>query len=112
MAAAPKKVKNPRRTNLAPLAADASPDKPTIVGAAVANQLHHEGRWPPNDVTRIMSTDYHYNQMTLANFLTAVQWNLLHGSPPYNFAFDGAFVLQVLPLSVGALMVAVSSRTQ
>jgi len=58
-----------------------------------------------------MGSDYHYNQFTLDNFLTAVQWNLNHGVPAYRFQFDGAFVIQSLQMNIAALMAAINSKT-
>ena len=104
------------RSNRAPKAkySDAfggMPDKPTVVGAAVSAQLHHEGHWPPNDVTKVMSTDYGYDQFSIGNFLTKTQWNLEHGSPPYTFTFDSQFGVKALSSTVGALMVAIDANT-
>jgi|SRR5438093_1202920 len=88
-----------------------APSKPVVVGSAVANQLHHEGRWPPNDMTKLMGADYHYNQFTLANFLKAVQWNLAHGEPSYTFQFDESFIIKALQMNVATLMAAINSAT-
>ena len=87
------------------------PDKVHMVAAAVANQLQHESRWPPNDLTKIMGVDYHYDQFTLANFLNAVRWHLANGTPSYNFQFTGAFVGKALTAQVGTLMVAINAST-
>lgn len=81
------------------------------VASAVAIQLSIEGRWPPNDVTKVMSTDYRYDQFTMLNFLKEIQAHLLQGTPSYIFAFDAAFVVQALSCSVGALMNAIAART-
>jgi len=86
--------------------------KKLAVAMAVANQLHHEGRWPPNDLNKSMGPDYHYDENTLALFLTAVQWNLAHGTPPYDFQFDGKFVKANLPTSVGALIGRIDAKTK
>ena len=83
----------------------------TAVAAAVAAQLHHEGRWPPNDLTKTMGSDYHYDANTIVNFLLAVQWHLAHGNPPYAFDFDAAFAQSALQRSVAALMVAIAGQT-
>jgi hypothetical protein len=90
---------------------DGVADKPHMVAATVANQLQHEGRWPPNDVTKIMGSDYHYDQFTLFNFLNAVRWHLANGTPSYTFTFTGDFVVKALTVSVGTLMVAINAST-
>jgi hypothetical protein len=90
---------------------DGVADKPHIVAATVANQLQHEARWPPNDVTKIMGSDYHYDQFTLLNFLNAVRWHLANGTPSYTFTFTGDFVVKALTVSVGTLMVAINAST-
>ena len=90
---------------------DGVADKPHMVAATVANQLQHEGRWPPNDITKVMGVDYHYDQFTLFNFLNAVRWHLANGSPSYNFMFTGDFVVKALTVSVGTLMVAINAST-
>ncbi len=85
--------------------------KGIAVAGAIANQLHHEGRWPPNDLNKVMGTDYLYNKNTLANFLTAVKWNLEHGTPPYFFTFDNDFAKKALAFDVAQLIGEVSKRT-
>jgi hypothetical protein len=81
------------------------------VASAVAYQLNVEARWPPNDVTKVMSTDYRYDQLTIGNFLKGVQGHLLRGTPSYRFAYDAAFVVQALQATVGALMNGIAERT-
>jgi hypothetical protein len=88
-----------------------TPDKPHVVAAAVATELQTEGRWPPNDITKMMSTDYHYTQFSIGNFLNQVQERLASGVPSYTFVFDGAFVIKALAATVGVLMVAVNAQT-
>jgi hypothetical protein len=108
----PKKEKRmARRTLKSASIWDGVADKPHVVAAAVANQLQHEGRWPPNDVTKVMGADYHYNQFTLLNFLNAVRWHLANGSPSYTFTFTGDFVVKALTAPVGTLMVAINAST-
>jgi hypothetical protein len=87
------------------------PDKSHMVSGAVASQLHKEHHWPPNDMTKVMGSDYRYDQFTLSNFLEAVRWNLAHGSPPYQFSFDGAFLKKALGATVGAMIVAIVAST-
>jgi hypothetical protein len=87
------------------------PDKSIVVGASVASQLHHEGKWPPNDVRKIMGSDYHYDQFSMANFLAAVQWNLAHGNPSYDFQYDGGFVKDAIQMAAGSLMIAIDDKT-
>ena len=101
------KVKKPRAKRAKKKTAALAPP----VAIAVALQLNAEGRWPPNDVTKIMSTDYRYDQFTIVNFLKAVQIRLLQGIPSYTFTFDAAFVVQALQYSVGALINAIAART-
>jgi hypothetical protein len=86
-------------------------DKPHAVAAAIASQLTTEGRWPPNDLTKVMGTDFRYNQFTIANFLGAVRTHLAAGIPSFNFVVDGAFTIQALTMTVAALMIAVNART-
>jgi hypothetical protein len=87
------------------------PDKTHAASAAVATQLHKEGHWPPNDMTKVMGSDYRYDQFTLDNFLEAVQWNLQHGTPPYTFTYNEAFVKKGVSVTVGALIVAIVQQT-
>ncbi len=82
------------------------------VASAVAYQLNIERRWPPNDVTKVMSTDYRYDQFTIANFLKGVQGHLLQGTPSYSFSYDAALVVQALQATVGALMNGIAARTK
>jgi hypothetical protein len=95
----------PRRFSL-----DAMGNGPAVA-SAVAYQLNLEGRWPPNDITKVMSTDYRYDQFTIRNFLKAVQVHLRQGTPSYSFSFDSAFVVKSLQYTVGALMNGIASRT-
>lgn len=74
------------------------------VASAVAGQLHQEGRWPPNDLNKIMGTNYHYDINTISLFLAKVQWNLKHGTESYDFEFDAAFANTALGWPVGVLM--------
>jgi hypothetical protein len=106
----PKKVSRDSARTTAALWAGV-PDKSHMVSAAVASQLHKEHHWPPNDMTKVMGSDYRYDQFTLDNFLNAVKWNLAHGSPPYQFSFDGAFLKKALSATVGALIVAIIATT-
>jgi hypothetical protein len=119
---APKKLPSVRKTASARLSTagrdtlttnrlTATPSKPVAVGAAVAHQLHQDGRWPPNDVTRVMETDYHYDEHTLRNLFLGVQAYLAGSVPVYTFSFDQQFVRAGLPLTVAALMAAVNTNT-
>jgi hypothetical protein len=85
--------------------------KSIAVAGAIANQLHHEGHWPPNDLNKVMGAGYHYDHNSMANFLVAVRWNLANGSPPYYFQFDDPFTVAALALSVGQLTGAVDAKT-
>ena len=92
-------------------AAVVAADKPHAVAASVAAQLTSEGRWPPNDLTKVMGTDYRYTQFTMGNFLAGVQRHLAAFVPPFTFVFDGAFTIQALPMTVAPLIVAINART-
>jgi hypothetical protein len=79
--------------------------KSVAVNAAVTNQLVKEGKWPPNDLTRVMNAiPYRYSANTMRNFLDGVQATLAAGLPPYSFTWNSAFVSKVLPMTVAALM--------
>jgi hypothetical protein len=104
-------TKRPKQAKVRAAAFDSSPDKPTVVGAVVGAQLHHESHWPPNDVTKVMGTDYGYDEFSIGNFLTAIQWHLQHGNPSYAFDFDGRFGIKAVQSTVGALMVAIDANT-
>ncbi len=81
-----------------------------VVGA-VATQLQHEGHWPPNNLNKVMGSDYHYDQNTIANFLVAVQWHLAHGEPPFDFEFNKKFSKAALKLSVADLASKIDEKT-
>jgi hypothetical protein len=81
------------------------------VAATVGSQLHHEGHWPPNDITKVMGADYHYSTPTMLNFLTAVQWHLANGSPPYTFQFDLPFATNALGDTVAQLITDIDGQT-
>lgn len=113
---------NPGKRNRAPRAATGgmakkaamwagTTDKTHMVSAAVASQLNREHHWPPNDMTKVMGSDYRYDQFTFGNFLAAVQWNLAHGCPSYKFSYDGPFIKKGLNATVSALIVAVIANT-
>ena len=87
-------------------------EKSISIAMAIANQLHHEGRWPPNNLNSIMGSDYHYGSDTLWLFLTAVSWNLKNSNPSYDFQFDRIFVEKALALSVGELIGFVNENTK
>ena len=88
-----------------------TPTKEVLVAATVAAQLRHDTRWPPNDVTKVMGTDYHYQPNTMFGFLVAVQGHLRHGTPSHEFQFDMAFAGQALQMTVFALMGAINDAT-
>jgi hypothetical protein len=90
---------------------DATGDKGHVVALVVANQLTIERRWPPNDITKVMGTDYRYDQFSISTFLRAVQNALARGNPPYAFMFDGQFVIKALQDTVGKLMVDIDANT-
>jgi hypothetical protein len=90
---------------------EGQPDKSHSVGAAVAAQLTAEQRWPPNDITKIMGSDYRYDQLSMGNFLAQVQVRLASGNPPFRFVYDGHFVMKALQAQVGTLMIAVTAST-
>jgi hypothetical protein len=116
-----KKKKGGRAARLAPRPARAArplartglvaASKQHAVAAAVAAQLTADGRWPPNDLTKVMGTDYRYNQFTIGNFLAGVQVRLAASVPPLTFSFDSAFTIQALSMTVGQLIGAINTRT-
>ena len=75
------------------------------VNVAVTNQLIKEGKWPPNDITKVMNAiPYRYDAQSMRNFLDGVARTLAAALPPVKFTWNAAFVTKVLPLSVAALM--------
>lgn len=86
--------------------------KSVAVNVAVTNQLIHDGKWPPNDVTKIMGAiPYRYNNQTMRNFLKGVETTLAAALPPFTFTWDGAFVTKALGLTVAALMGEIEQAT-
>jgi hypothetical protein len=83
-----------------------------LVAAAVTQQLHTDGRWPPNNLNKTMGADYRYDINTMANFLTAVQDHLKHGTPSYDFQFDRSFVQSSLASTAGLLIGNVDAKTK
>jgi hypothetical protein len=90
---------------------DATGDKGHVVALVVSNQLTIERRWPPNDITKVMGTDYRYDQFSIVNFLRAVQKALARGNPPYEFVVDGQFAIKALQDTIGKLMVDIDANT-
>lgn len=85
--------------------------KDIAAAVAVGMQLHIEGHWPPNDLNKVMGSDYRYDKNTMPLFLTAVQTRLAKGTPPYVFSFNAAFVATALTSTVGVLIGNVSANT-
>ncbi len=86
--------------------------KESAVYLAVTQQLKREGKWPPNNVTRIMGkVPYQYDDQSLAGFLTGVSDRLAESLPPFDFDFDEAFVVKGLGQSVAELIAAVTAKT-
>ena len=81
------------------------------VAKCVATQLRYEGRWPPNDLNKVMGTNYHYTSNTLALFLVGVQQRLQAYQPPYTFTFDAKFASACVPLTVGELIGKIDGAT-
>jgi hypothetical protein len=106
-----RKRKQPLAARSATLTEMVEPSKPIVVASAIANQLHQEGRWPPNDATKVMGSDYHYTALTLDSFLIAVQWHLAHGRPPFTFTYDHAFVVRAIAMDIATLMASVDTLT-
>jgi hypothetical protein len=82
-----------------------------MIAATVGAQLHHEGRWPPNDLTKVMGADYHYTTPTMMNFLTAVQWHLQNGKPTHAFQFNMTFAQNALGDTVQQLILDIDGKT-
>jgi hypothetical protein len=76
------------------------------IAAAVTAELSAppNPKWPPNNLNKVVGADYHFDENTLALFLTAVSERLSSGSPSYVFTFDRAFVKANLASSVGQLI--------
>src|SRR5262245_17415318 len=76
------------------------------IAAAVTTELSSppNPKWPPNNLNKAMGADYHFNENTLALFLTAVSERLRDGAPAYAFTFDREFVKANLASSVGLLI--------
>lgn len=81
------------------------------VNDAVSAQLRAENKWPPEDLTAVMETDYNYGRLSMRSFLGAVRQTLSEGSDPLHFSYDNAFVVSALPMAVAELMVAIEERT-
>jgi hypothetical protein len=83
------------------------------IAAAVSAELSSppNPKWPPNSLNKAMGADYHFNENTLALFLTAVSERLKDASPAYVFAFDRAFVKANLASSVGLLIGNIERKT-
>ena len=85
--------------------------KSTDVAECVGAQLLFEGHWPPNDLNKVMGTDYHYTNDTLALFLVGVQQRLRNYQPPYTFTFDTQFAAACVSLAVGELIGKIDAAT-
>jgi len=85
--------------------------KGDAVEAAVGKQLEHDTRWPPPSVTKVMSSDYRYNDQTIPLFLMAVERRLADGDPAYAFVFGPEFPAQALAARVAELMALIDERT-
>ena len=121
--AAPKKAAAPPRATAAvpretvsPPAQAAPPDpaaaKSEAVKMAVARQLEADGRWHlAHELTKVMGTDYRYDEDSMRGFLHAVHRILAARQPPYTFQYDAAFVTTALGLDASALTAAVDENT-
>jgi hypothetical protein len=83
------------------------------VAAAVTAELSAppSPRWPPNNLNKVLGTDYNFDENTLALFLTGVSDRLRNGSPSYLFDFERAFVKANLASSVGLLIGNIERKT-
>lgn len=83
------------------------------IAAAVTAELSAppNPKWPPNNLNKVMGTDYHFNETTLALFLTGVSERLRNGTPSYIFSFERDFVKANLAVSVGLLIGNIERKT-
>jgi hypothetical protein len=83
------------------------------IASAVSAELSSppNPKWPPNNLNKVMGADYHFNENTLALFLTGVSERLKDGSPAYVFSFDREFVKANLASSVGLLIGNIERKT-
>jgi hypothetical protein len=86
-------------------------DQNVAVASAVALQLQAEGRWPPNDVNKVMADDYKYTLVTISKFLSCVSTRLAANVPSFKFNFDQPFANSCLPLNVVEVIAAVNGKT-
>ena len=104
----------PAKTAAAPRAAAAAKDpKAVAVNLAVRHQLEADGHWRlAHDETKVMGTDYHYDEQSMRQFLHAVHRSLAASKPtPYTFMYDAQFVTTALELKGPALIAAIDDKT-
>ena len=88
------------------------PEKSVAVTVAVRHQLEADRRWHlAHDETKVMGTDYHYDEQSMRQFLYGVHRSLAASKPPYRFEYDAAFVVTALGLKAPALITAINERT-
>ena len=81
--------------------------KAVAVHLAVTRQLQHD--WHEIDMTKVMGTDYRYNQFTLPVFLTYVSHTL--AASHYSFQFNAAFVGASLQSTLARFEAAITTAT-
>src|SRR5262245_1458209 len=83
------------------------------VAAAVTAELSAptNPKWPPNNLNKVMGSDYNFNENTLALFLTGVSDRLRSGTPTYVFKFERDFVKANLASTVGLLIGNIERKT-
>jgi hypothetical protein len=101
----------PAKAAAAPAAA--KDPKSVAVNLAVRHQLEADGHWRlAHDETKVMGTDYHYDEQSMRQFLHAVHRSLAAAKPtPYTFMYDAQFVTTALGLKGPALIAAIDDKT-
>jgi hypothetical protein len=92
---------------------DPKTSKMAIIYAAVSGQLRRDGRWPPDDLDKVMGDPpYRYNETTLDNFFRGVADAMDDSLPPLLFQWDDKFVRGGLKLTVAGLMAAIAGKSK
>lgn len=80
---------------------------------AVEAQLTEDGRWPPNDYSKVMGADYRYGVPSMGTFLESVRTRLANNDPPYDFRYDLVFVTNTaLADAVDKLIADIDGKTK
>ena len=92
---------------------DPATAKAGAVKMAVARQLEADRHWHlAHDQTKVMGTDYRYDEESMRGFLHTVHRILAAGTPPYTFQYDAELVATALGLAAPALVEAIDDRTE